>query len=225
VSPGGQQSSHCTTYVPGTAGNQDLHKKRCPFANTLGNLESITVVCIQAGRNASKIGFGHAPSTTPLATQTQEKKSPGTVELRRCLMRPLAAGARGIEPRIRQVRSFCQTPWMQNGKMFMSEVRRTEYLSQAADPAIAEALPDTIPESGSDGGASHLAMYSLGHEDRTFPIFSMYEPLRPGLADAPIKRNHAGGLKLLLSRVDYGMGNGICETPLSRSDVSGPAAF
>ena len=99
----------------------------------------------------------------------------------------------------------------------MSEVRRTEYQPQAAGAAT--------QQNGAHARASHLAVYRPVHEDRIFPIFSTHETLRPGIGDAPSKRNHAGGLKLLLSRVDYGMGNGICEAPLSQADVSGPAAF
>jgi hypothetical protein len=43
VSRIGKQSGDCTAYVPGTSGNQDLHKKDCPFLSSLGNLESITI--------------------------------------------------------------------------------------------------------------------------------------------------------------------------------------
>jgi hypothetical protein len=43
VSRFGEQSGNGTTYIPGTSGNQNLHKKDCPFLSTLGNLESITI--------------------------------------------------------------------------------------------------------------------------------------------------------------------------------------
>ena len=51
---------YSTTYVPGTAGNQDLHKKDCPFRNCLGYFESITRVgCCEADRKL-RPSFPHA---------------------------------------------------------------------------------------------------------------------------------------------------------------------
>src|SRR6185437_8419076 len=38
-----EQRRHCTTDIPCPSGNQYLHKKHCPFRNSFGNLESITM--------------------------------------------------------------------------------------------------------------------------------------------------------------------------------------
>jgi hypothetical protein len=52
-----------TTDIPRTSGNHYFHKKHCPFASSLGNLKSITVVCGQTAGRASQCGFPHLPLT------------------------------------------------------------------------------------------------------------------------------------------------------------------
>jgi hypothetical protein len=53
----GKEDRHGTTDIPGTAGDQYLHKKHCPFVNSLGNLESITVGSSQTDPTPPLGGF------------------------------------------------------------------------------------------------------------------------------------------------------------------------
>jgi hypothetical protein len=148
----------------------------------------------------------------------QRKKLSGAVEHRRCLMRPFAERAGNIPPRMKQVRSSCHTPWMQNEEAFMSRAGRTEYSHGTATP--------DIRDGGHDALAAPAGVYRSGHENEFFPIVRMVEPPGPGIAESPSARRHAGGLKLLLPKVDYWKEIEIRETPpVSPSEVSNQTVF
>jgi hypothetical protein len=148
----------------------------------------------------------------------EDENLAAAVENRRCLTHPFAARVGFILPRMKQMRSFCHTPWMQSGKAQMSEVHPTEYSHRAADPEIRN--------GDREAGGSHLQVYSFAHKNEFSPIVSMGEPLRPGKPEVHQPRTRAERLKVFLPRVDYGRGTEICETLLlSRFPRSSYAAF
>jgi hypothetical protein len=170
VSRFGQQTRQCTTYVPGPSGHQDLHKKDCPFANNLGNLESITVGRSQIGGNPAVRG----PQNLQLAPQCHPAVYHGTAEHRGCLAPRSQHQAGGFLPRIDAVRSFCRVPWMRSGEALMSGVCNTHNPHRAAD---------SVPRIGAlCTGASRPSAMAMNTVLWLSPLACVFVSLQPGLA-------------------------------------------
>jgi hypothetical protein len=210
----GEQSRHCTTYIPGASGDQDLHKKDCPFANTFDNLESITVVRARAGMNAFKPGS----QTLPHVGHAGDEQLPGANELHSCPMRTFSVRDGSISPRTKQVRAFCQMPWVRDEKNFIPTAGRTEWTHPATDSASRF--------SSRLSGTTFSRAYSDRQEDQHKSAARMPEAFRSEMAGMHGQRTDANGFQLLHQMDDDGKNGEACQIrPAASPDDSVRSTF